>query len=168
MSKSGFFWNDKRKHILADCQAEIQKHEFPEFEAPSNSLLWGLGGLDETCRECTNFIIMQRHVCTWNVHAHGCYTGFGPRDLTAHFPAFVHLRVTNLPGPDSIMRSDQGTTATCAHFSLAAHWLLTRPSGLCSGTTQHTPRVPVGPEPPHLSSVVFGLTVFRICLQHVV
>ena len=33
--------------------------------------------------------------------------GFGPRDLTAHFPAFLHLRVTNLPRPDSIMRSDQ-------------------------------------------------------------
>ena len=27
MSKSGFFWND-REQILADCQAEIQKHEF--------------------------------------------------------------------------------------------------------------------------------------------
>ena len=26
MSKSGFFWND-REQILADCQAEIQKHE---------------------------------------------------------------------------------------------------------------------------------------------
>ena len=28
MSKSGFFWNAKRDQILADCQAEIRKHEF--------------------------------------------------------------------------------------------------------------------------------------------
>ena len=28
MSKSGFFWNDKEEQIPADCQAEIQKHEF--------------------------------------------------------------------------------------------------------------------------------------------
>ena len=75
----------------------------PEFAAPGNSLLWGLGGLDETCRECTGFIVMPRHPHTWRVQSHGCYkfdhadVGFGPSDL----------RVTNLPGPDSIMRSDQ-------------------------------------------------------------
>ena len=74
------------------------------------SLLWGLGSLDETCREYTGFIIMPSHPHTWRV---GCYKfdsadmGFGPRDLTAHFPAFLHLRVTNLPRPDTIMRSDQ-------------------------------------------------------------
>ena len=40
-------------------------------------------------------------------YSHGCYNfdnadmGFGPRDLTAHFPAFLNLRVTNL------VRSDQ-------------------------------------------------------------
>ena len=28
VSKSGFFWNDKGEQILADCQAEIRKHEF--------------------------------------------------------------------------------------------------------------------------------------------
>ena len=28
MSKSGFFWNEKKEQILADCQAEIRKHEF--------------------------------------------------------------------------------------------------------------------------------------------
>ena len=27
MSKSGFFWNDKKEQILSDCRAEIQKHE---------------------------------------------------------------------------------------------------------------------------------------------
>ena len=30
MSKSEFFWNDKKKQILADCRAEIQKHEFQD------------------------------------------------------------------------------------------------------------------------------------------
>ena len=28
MSKSGFSWNDKKEQILADCQAEVQEHEF--------------------------------------------------------------------------------------------------------------------------------------------
>ena len=28
MNKSGFFWNDESEQILADCRAEIQKHEF--------------------------------------------------------------------------------------------------------------------------------------------
>ena len=28
MSKSRFFWNDKKEQILADCRAEIQKREF--------------------------------------------------------------------------------------------------------------------------------------------
>ena len=27
-SKSGFFWNDKKEQLLADCRAEIPKHEF--------------------------------------------------------------------------------------------------------------------------------------------
>ena len=85
----------------------------PEFAAPANSLLRGLGGLDETCRECTGFFNMPRHLRTWRVHPHGCYKFdnadmcFGPRDLAAHYLAFLHLRVTNLPGPDSIIRSDQ-------------------------------------------------------------
>ena len=47
----------------------------------------------------------------WRVDTHGCYKydntalGFGPRDQTAHLPVFLHLRTTNLPGPNSIMRS---------------------------------------------------------------
>ena len=92
----------------------------PEFAAFGNSLLWGLGGLDEICRESTEFIIMPRHPHTWRLHAHGWHKfdnadmGFGPRDLTAHFPAFLHLRVTNLPGFDSIMqRSRSSTTTAC-------------------------------------------------------
>ena len=33
--------------------------------------------------------------------------GLGPRDQSAHLPVFLHLRNTNLPGPSSIMRSEQ-------------------------------------------------------------
>ena len=88
----------------------------PEFAAPGKSLLWSLGGLDETCLECTGFVVMPRHPHTWRVQPHGCYKfdnadmEFRPRDLTAHFPAFLHLRVTNLPGPDSIMAERSSTT----------------------------------------------------------
>ena len=32
--------------------------------------------------------------------------GFGPRDLSAHLPVFLHLRTTYLPGPSSVMRSE--------------------------------------------------------------
>ena len=75
-----------------------------EFAAPGNSLLWGLGALDDTRRECTGFLIMPKSPCEWRVDAHGCYKfnnadlGFGPHDQTAHFPAFFHLRSTNFPG----------------------------------------------------------------------
>ena len=83
-----------------------------EFSAPGNSLLWGLGALDEPNRECAGFLIMPKRPYEWRVHSHGCYKndnaalGFGPRDQTAHFLLFLHLRTANLPGPDSIMRSE--------------------------------------------------------------
>ena len=79
-----------------------------EFSAPGNSLLWGLGALEEPNRECAGFLIMQ-----WRVRSHGCYKfdnamlGLGPRDQSAHLPVFLHLRTTNLPGPSSVMRSEQ-------------------------------------------------------------
>ena len=59
----------------------------PEFVAPGNSLLWGLGGLDDTCRECTGFLTMPKRP---NGESHGCNKydnaelGFGPSDQTAH------------------------------------------------------------------------------------
>ena len=43
MSKSGFFWNDKKEQILADCRAEIQKHEFQaEYDRRSIQKLNGV------------------------------------------------------------------------------------------------------------------------------
>ena len=81
-----------------------------EFSAPGNSFLWGLGALEEPNRERTGFLIMPKR---WRMDTHGCYKydntalGFGPRDQTARLPVFLHLRTTNLPGPNSIMRSEQ-------------------------------------------------------------
>ena len=84
-----------------------------EFSAPGNSLLWGLGALEEPNRECAGFLIMPKRPYEWRVNSHGCYKfdnallGLGPRDQSAHLPVFLHLRNTNLPGPSSVMRSEQ-------------------------------------------------------------
>ena len=68
-----------------------------EFSAPGNSLLWGLGALEEPNRECAGFLIMPKRPYEWRVHSHGCYKfdnalGLGPRDQSAHRPVFLHLR----------------------------------------------------------------------------
>ena len=84
-----------------------------EFSAPGNSLLWGLGALEEQYRECAGFLIMPMRPYEWRVHSHGCYKidnatlGLGPRDQSAHLNVFLHLRTTNLPGPSSVMRGEQ-------------------------------------------------------------
>ena len=84
-----------------------------EFSAPGHSCLWGLGALDEQYRECTGFLIMPKRPYEWRVDSHGCYKidnsalGLGPRDQSAHLPVFLHLRNTNIPGPNSAMRSEQ-------------------------------------------------------------
>ena len=85
----------------------------PEFSAPGHSCLWGLGALDEQHRECTGFLIMPKRPYEWRVDSHGCYKldnsalGLGPRDQSAHLPVFLHLRNTDIPGPNSVMRSEQ-------------------------------------------------------------
>ena len=84
-----------------------------EFSAPGISFLWGLGALENPDRECAGFLIMPKRPYEWRVDTHGCYKfdnatlGLGPRDQTAHFPVFLHLRTTNLPRLSSIMRSEQ-------------------------------------------------------------
>ena len=78
----------------------------PEFPALGNSFLWVLGALEEQYRECIGFPNMPKRPYEWRVDSHGCCKfdnaalGFGPRDQSAHFPVFLHLRTTNLPGPD--------------------------------------------------------------------
>ena len=44
-----------------------------EFSAPGNSLLWGLGALEEPNRKCAGFLIMPKRPYEWRVHSHGCY-----------------------------------------------------------------------------------------------
>ena len=84
----------------------------PEFSALGNSFLSGLGALDEQYRECPGFFIVLKRPYEWRVDSHGCYKfdnaalGFGPSDQSAHLLVFLHLRTTNLPGLDSIMRSE--------------------------------------------------------------
>jgi hypothetical protein len=85
----------------------------PEFSAPGNSCLWGLGSLEVEYRECAGFLIMPKHPYEWRVDSHGCYKisnsalGLGPRDQSAHLPVFLHLRNTAFLGPSSSMRSEQ-------------------------------------------------------------
>ena len=84
-----------------------------EFSAPNNSLLWDLVHWRSRIVNALGFLIMPKRPYEWRVHSHGCYKfdnallGLGPRDQSAHLPVFLHLRNTNLPGPSSIMRSDQ-------------------------------------------------------------
>ena len=83
-----------------------------EFSAPGNSLLWGLGALNDSCRERTG-VSHCAQAPVWRVDSHGCYKvnnadlALGPPNTTAHFPSFLHLRTTNFPGPDNITRSEQ-------------------------------------------------------------
>ena len=44
-----------------------------EFSAPGISFLWGLGALEESNRECTEFLIMPKRPYDWRVDTHGCY-----------------------------------------------------------------------------------------------
>ena len=56
---------------------------------------------------------MPKRPYEWRVHSHGCYQfdnatlGLRPRDQSAHLLVFLHLRTANVPGPSSIMRSEQ-------------------------------------------------------------
>ena len=100
----------------------------PEFSAPGNSFLWGLGALEEPNRECAGFLIMPKRTFEWRVDTHGCYKydhaalGFGPRDQTAHPPVFLNLRTTNLPGPTAScavnMRNKEGLSADTTDTSV--------------------------------------------------
>ena len=83
-----------------------------EFSAPGNSFLWG-------ARWRSRIVIALGFSSCQSVHVSGVWIhtattnydnatlGLGPRHQTAHLPVFLHLRTTNLPGPNSIMRSEQ-------------------------------------------------------------
>ena len=73
----------------------------------------------------------------WRVDTHGCCKydnaalGFGPRDQPAHLPVFLHLRTTNLPGPDRFMRSEQAQQRRIEQ------------TRACAETTYLTARLPI-------------------------
>ena len=73
----------------------------PEFSAPGNSFLWGLGALEEQNRECTEFLIMPKRPYQWRVDTQGCCKydnaslGFGlPRSNRS--PSFISVPPTCL------------------------------------------------------------------------
>ena len=79
----------------------------------------GLGALEDSNHGCAGFLIMPKRSYEWYVDAHGCYKfndadlALGPRDTSAHLPAFLHLRTTKCLGPDSITLSDQAERLEC-------------------------------------------------------
>ena len=76
-----------------------------EFSAPGNSLLWGLGALEEPNRECAGFLIMPKRPYEWRVHSHGCYKfdnallGLGPRDQSLIFRCSFIFAIPICPDP---------------------------------------------------------------------
>ena len=83
----------------------------PEFSAPGNSFLWGLGGLEEANRERTGFLIMPKRPLS-GVWIHMATTSSTMQTwrldpILFGFSVFLHLLTTNMPGLDSITRSEQ-------------------------------------------------------------
>ena len=39
----------------------------PEFVTPGNALLWCIGSLDDSCKDCTGFLIMPKRPYDWRV-----------------------------------------------------------------------------------------------------
>ena len=84
-----------------------------EFMAPGSSPLWGAGCLEGDDEDCTGFLCMPRRPFHWFVNRHGVHTfsndqlGLNERDEGTHYPVFMHLWATNLPGgTQSALRSD--------------------------------------------------------------
>ena len=84
-----------------------------EFAAPGNSFLWGLGALEEQYRECTGFLIIPKRPHEWRVDSHGCCKfenatlGLGAPRSNRSLSCVSPPSHPNLPGPNSIMRSEQ-------------------------------------------------------------
>ena len=76
-----------------------------EFATPGNSLLWGLGALDDSCRERTGFLIMPMRSYERCVDACGCYKFnnadlvSGPATPRSSFPSFFTCAPPTSPVP---------------------------------------------------------------------
>ena len=100
----------------------------PEFSAPGNSFLQGLGALEEPNRELGFSSCQSVHVSGVWIHTAATnmmtlHSALDPRDQTAHLPVFLHLHTANLPGPDSIScavnkRNKEGLSADKTHTSV--------------------------------------------------
>ena len=100
----------------------------PEFSAPGNSFLQGLGALEEPNRELGFSSCQSVHVSGVWIHTAATnmmtlHSALDPGDQTAHLPVFLHLRTTNLPGPDSFScavnkRNKKGLSADKTHTSV--------------------------------------------------
>ena len=84
-----------------------------EFMAPGSSPLWGAGGPEGDDEDCTGFLCMPRRPFHWFVNKHGVHTfsndqlGLNERDESTHYPVFMHLWATYLPGGTrAALRSD--------------------------------------------------------------
>ena len=75
-----------------------------EFMAPGSIPLWGAGGLEGDDTDCTGFLCMPRRQFHWFVNKHGVHTfsndqlGLHESDKCTHYPVFMHLWATYLPG----------------------------------------------------------------------
>ena len=80
-----------------------------EFSAPGNSFLWDLVHWRSRIVNALGFSSCQS-VLMSGVCIHMAATGLSMLRLaweSAHFPVFLHLCTTDLPGPSSVMRSEQ-------------------------------------------------------------
>ena len=84
-----------------------------EFMAPGLTPLWGAGAPERVNTDCTGFLCMPRRPFHWFVNKHGVHTfsndqlGLKERDESTHYPVFMHLWATNLPGGTrAALRSD--------------------------------------------------------------
>ena len=85
----------------------------PEFMAPGSVPLWGAGGLEGDDTDCTGFLYIPRRHFHWIIKKHGVHTfankqlGLNERDESTHYPVFMHLWATHLPGGTrASLRSD--------------------------------------------------------------
>ena len=91
-----------------------------EFMAPGSSPLWGAGGLEGAKVDCTGFLCMPRRPFHWLINKHGVHTfsndqlGLHERDEGTHYPVFMHLWATNLPGGTPSGRTKRRSTSEAA------------------------------------------------------
>ena len=99
--------NRAAKRIIAEVFND------PEFMAPGSVPLWSAGGPEGDDTDCTWFLYMPRRPFSWLIKQHGLYTfadkqlGLTERDESTHYPVFMHLWATYLPGcTRAALRSD--------------------------------------------------------------